>query len=130
MDDMMTLSLENERGARSQDLPRVGYPIRVLYSKKRARVPGATTTTRDLKGLDIYRLPHGTTVHDATDGSNGASKWTYSLTNGPDSEIHILPEDLGIASPSLWDGYRLPVSDIFDEMNCFHKERQDNGLDT
>ena len=78
MDDMMNLSLENGRGTLSRDRPRVGYLIKVRFLKKRA-LPGSIkgTKTQDLEGLDIFRLPHGTTISDAINGSNEASKWHH-----------------------------------------------------
>ena len=50
MDDMMNLSLENERGNLSRDRPRVGYLIKVRFSKKRP-LPGSIkgTNTPDLE---------------------------------------------------------------------------------
>ena len=133
MDDMMNLSLENERGTLSRDRPRVGYLIKVRFSKKRP-LPGSIkgTNTQDLEGLDIFRLPHGTTVNDAMNGNNGASKWAYFPSTGLDDEIHIRPQDLGITGfwSVFWGGYRVKVSEIFDEMNSFHKARQSQGLAT
>jgi hypothetical protein len=75
-----------------------------------------------LLGLNIYRLPHGTTVLNAINGNNGASKWSYSPTEGQDSEIHIRPQatrpwNYGTLS-WYWDGYRLKVSNIFNEMDA------------
>jgi hypothetical protein len=129
INDMMTKSLEIERGAPSQDLPRVGYLIKVRFAKKQT-LPGATKgkETQSMTGLDIYQLPHGTTVDDAIHGNNGARKWDYYPNKGSDSEILISPEDLGIPMPSIWNGYRIQVSDLFNEMNDYHKMRQQDGL--
>ena len=60
-----------------------------------------TTTTRDVRGLDIYRLPHGTTIADARDpkknySKNGASYFHYK-PGGPEYLITITLGDLGIA---------------------------------
>jgi hypothetical protein len=64
-----------------------------------------------LLGLNIYRLPHGTTVLNAINGNNGASKWSYSPTEGQDSEIHIRPQDLGITGLVLVLGW-LPAQSV------------------
>ena len=117
----------------SQDRPRVGYLVKVRFSKKRP-LPGAIegTKTQDLEGLDIFRLPHGTTVNDAINGNNGASKWAYFPTNGLDSEIHIRPQELGITGfwSMFWGGYRVRASEIFVEMYAYHTMRQNQGLAT
>ena len=134
MNDMMTSALDKERGTPSLGCPRVGYLIKVKFSKKR-RLSQAVkgSKTQDLEGLDIYRLPWGTTIDNAIHGVNGASKWTYFPNSGSDSEIHIRPSDLGITgfwSRLLWSGYRIKLSDLFDEMNRYHMERQQEGLAT
>ena len=130
----MTCALEKERGTPSLDCPRVGYLIKVKFSKKRPLSHALTgSKTQDLEGLDVYRLPRGATIENAIQGVRGASKWTYFPTSGSDSEIHIRPCDLGITSfwsRLLWGGYRIKLSDLFNEMNRFHLKRQQEGLAT
>ena len=127
---MMNRALETERGSPSQHCPRVGYSIKVKFSKKRP-LPGACEgdKTQDLQGLGVYRLEHGTAVDDATNNVNGATKWTYS-PHGSDSEIRVRPEDRGITGfwSLLWGGCRIKVSEIFDEMNAYHQKTPGNGV--
>ena len=80
--------------------------------------------TQDLAGMDMYRLPHGTTVEDAINGVNGARKFTYVDGGGTDGEIVITPTDLGLTEPCDWNGFAMQASTIFREMNDYHKERQ------
>ena len=132
IDDMMTSALERERGPTTSTHPRVGYLIKVRFSKKRT-LPNAVkgTKTQDMSGLDVYKLPHSTTVDDAIHGRRGATKWTY-IPGGIDSEIVIGPQDLGILGPGsvACPPFILQLSDIFEEMNEYHQKRQLNGLST
>ena len=132
IDDMMALALERERGPATSTHPRVGYLIKVRFSKKRP-LPNAVkgTKTRDMLGLDVYKLPHSTTVDDAIHGRRGATKWTY-IPGGVDNEIVIGPQDLGILGPAsvACSPFILKLSDIFEEMNEHHQKRQLNGLST
>lgn len=132
INDMMNFAREKERGSQSSELPRVGYLIKVRFSKKRP-LPKAVkgSKTQDLEGLDVYRLPKGTRIEDADKGVNGASKWTYFPTGG-DREIKILPHDLGITGfwAFLWGGYSIKLSRLFKDLNDYHVQRQDNGLTT
>ena len=109
MDAMMNLAHEKERGAPSPDCPRVGYLIKARFSKKR-RLSGAMkgNTTQDMVGLGIFRLPHGSTVNDAINGNKGASHQTYLPNNGPDSEIHIRSQDLGITG--MWVSFGMVIA--------------------
>jgi hypothetical protein len=131
---MMNRSLEVDGGPLSTIRPSVGYLIRAKFSKKRP-LEGAIkgSKTQDLTGLDIYRLPHGTTIMDAKNATNGAEKWTYSpdsQTDSQDRNIIITPAELGITG--IWalvcGGYRIPVSQIYEQMNSYQKERQHDML--
>jgi hypothetical protein len=130
IDDMMNRGLEKDSGAPSTTRPAVGYLIKAKFSKKRT-LAGAIkgSKTQDMVGLDIYRLPHGTTITDAKNTTNGAEKWTYS-PGGQDRHIVITPAELGIIGiwAMLCGEYRIPVSDIYEEMNSYQKERQNNML--
>jgi hypothetical protein len=126
IDDTMNLSLEVDGGAQSTIRPAVGYLIKAKLSKKR-KLAGAIkgSETQDLIGLDIYRLPHGTTIMDAKNATNGAEKWTY-WPGSQDRNIIITPSDLGITG--FWalvcGEYRIPVSEIYEELNSYQKDRQ------
>jgi hypothetical protein len=81
----------------------------VRFGKKRKR-----TGIRTTKGLDIYRLPHGTTVQNALDGTNGAEHWYYEPGSGPNSRevpITIRPQDLGML-PSLGSRLMCAIGDL------------------
>lgn len=130
IDDMMIRGLEFDGGNRSQSHPRVGYLIKVQFSKKRT-LNGAIkgTKTQDLVGIDIYRLPYNTTTQDAVNKTNGASKWSYQ-PGDEDSEIVITPEDLGITGfwATICGSYKVSVASIYEEMNKHQSERQRNLL--
>ena len=88
--------------------------------------------TQDMKGLDIYRLPHGTKISDARDANNpDAQHWRY-VPGGPEVHITIAPQDLGITG--LWaricGEYKIKASDVFDELQEFHQQRQREGFTT
>ena len=129
IDDMMNRGLEQRNGTLSTDLPRLGYLIKVRFSKKRSQ----GSNTRDImEGLDIYRLTHGTTVADARDPNNSsADHWCY-LVEGPDVFITIKPQDLGITG--VWavvcGDYKIKASALFDKMQNYHTKRQSDGLAT
>lgn len=76
-------------------------------------------------GLDIYRLPHGTTISDAENLTNGAAKWTYK-PGGQDCDIAITPLDLGITGiwAMLCGEYRIPASEVYAKMSKYQKDRQ------
>ena len=85
-----------------------------------------------MEGLDIYRLPHGTTVSDARDPNNSdAQHWRY-IPGGPEVYITITPQDLGITGLWAWicGEYKIAASSIFESMQKFHKQRQSEGLAT
>ena len=69
--------------------PRVGYLIKVRF-KKKGTLQNALkgSRTQGMGGLDLYRLPFGTTVDYAINGTGGASKVTY-VPGGPDQHIDI-----------------------------------------
>ena len=128
IDDIMNDAVEIERGSKSLTCPRVGYLIKVRFKKKRTlqnAIKGSKT--QDMGGLDLYRLPFGTTVDDAIHGTNGASKVTY-VPGGPDHHIDITAQDLGFTYPPSWDGFQIQMSRIFNEMDSYNKKRQQNLL--
>ena len=128
---MMNKAVEIERGQLSTACPRVGYLIKVRFKKKRTLADATRgSKTQDMGGLDVYRLPHGTTVGDAINGTNGASKFTYTPGGGQDYSIDITPADLGFTTPVEWNGFQIQLSRIFDEMDGYHKKRQQNLLAT
>jgi len=130
IDDMMNCAVETERGPASLTHPRVGYLIKVRFDKKRT-LPSALkgNKTQDILGLDVYRLPRGTTVDDAISGKKGASKFTYTPRGADQNQtIDITPQDLGFTQPVAWSGYQILVSRLFNEMNEYHKDRQRRGL--
>ena len=131
MDEMMNDAAEVERGPASATCPRVGYLIKVRFKKKRTLANALKgSKTQDVGGLDIYRLPHGTTIEDAISARDGASKFTY-IPGGPDYTISISPQDLGLTStPVAWNGFEIQASRIFDDMDAYHKKRQQKLLAT
>lgn len=133
IDDMMNRALEEDCGATSTTRPTLGYLIKVRFSRKRT-LPGAIkgSNTQDIEGLDIYRLPHGTTIDDARDPNNpNASHWGY-VPGGPEHFITITPRDLGISGfwGLLCGEYSIKASDLFEEMQQAHQIRQAVGLAT
>jgi hypothetical protein len=126
IDDMMNRSREVDGGPLSTIRPTVGYLIKAKFSKKRT-LAGAIkgSKTQDLTGLYIYRLPHGTTITDAKNATNGAEKWTY-LPEGPDCAIVITPAELGITGiwAMLCGEYIVPASEVYAKMNKCQKDRQ------
>ena len=134
IDDIMTKGLEQECGSLSATRPRVGYLIKVRFSKKRT-LAGAIkgNKTQDMIGLDIYRLSHGTTLANARDPTNHDAEHTqFSADGGQEVLIVIKPEDLGITGfrAMLCGTYTLKASDIFARMEAYHKSRQARGLAT
>jgi hypothetical protein len=133
LDDMMTKGLEQEKGPLSTTRPRVGYLIKVRFSKKRTLV-GAIKgdKTQDMVGLDIYRLSHGTTLDDARDSSNNDAEFMPYTPGGQEILIVIKPGDLGITgfAAMLCGSYTLKVSEVFAKMEAYHKNRQSRGLAT
>ena len=131
IDDMMNRGLEQQKGTPSTDRPRLGYLIKVRFSKKRT-LPNAIkgSKTQDMEGLDIYRLAHGTTIADARDPNNpSADHWRY-VAGGPDVYITIKPQDLGITGvwAAVCGEYKIKASVLFNGMNEYHTERQSDGL--
>lgn len=130
IDEMMNDAVEIERGPKSVTCPRVGFLIKVRFKKKRTLQNALKgSKTQDMGGLDLYRLPHGTTVDDAINGTGGASKVTY-VPGGPDNHIDITAQDLGFPGtpPVAWNGFQIQMSRIFVEMDTYHKKRQQNLL--
>jgi len=130
IDEMMNDAVEIERGPKSMTCPRVGYLIKVRFKKKRTlRNSLKESKTQDMGGLDLYRLPYGTTVDDAINGACGASKVTY-VPGGPDQHIDITAQDLGFtrSPPVVWNEFQIQMSRIFDEMDSYNKKRQQNLL--
>jgi hypothetical protein len=131
INDMMNRARDKQRGSISTTRPTLGYLIKVKFSKKR-RLEINGSETQDMVGLDIYRLPHGTTIADARDPNNpNASLWHY-VPEGPECLITITPGDLGITGfwALMCGEYRIKASVVFDEMQTFHRERQAEGLAT
>lgn len=130
IDDMMNRGLETDGGAPSTIRPAVGYLVKVKFLRKRA-LSGAIKgcKTQDIEGLDIYRLPYGTTIMDAESTTNGAEKWTY-FPRGEGLNIVISPAELGITGiwAMLCGEYKIPLSEIYEEMNLYQKDRQRRGL--
>ena len=133
LNDMMNLGLENEKGILSANRPRLGYLTKVRFSKKRT-LQGATKgkKTQDMEGLDIYRLPHGTTLADARNSNNSNAEFLQYTPNGEEVVIVIKPADLGISGPLavLCGEYKLRASEIFHQMEKYQKSRQARGLAT
>jgi hypothetical protein len=133
INDMMNLARDKERGSISTTRPTLGYLIKVKFSKKRTLEGSINgSETQDMVGLDIYRLPHGTTIADARDPNNpNASHWHY-VPEGPECLITITPGDLGITGfwALMCGEYRIKASVVFDEMQKFHRECQARGLAT
>ena len=133
LDDMMNKGLEQEGGSLSTTRPRVGYLIKVRFSKKRVLV-GAIKgdKTQDMVGLDIYRLSHGTTLADARDPNKNDAEFMQYTPGGQEILIVINPQDLGVAgfSAVLCGSFTLKASAIFGQMEAYHKNRQSRGLAT
>lgn len=133
MDDMMNRGLEKQKGLPSTTCPALGYLIKVKFSKKRPLAGSINgSKTQDMEGLDIYRLPHGTTIADACNSANpNAKHWQY-FPGGPEVWITISPQDLGITG--FWavvcGKYKIRASTIFQGMQEYHQQRQLEGLAT
>jgi hypothetical protein len=133
INDMMNRGLESDHGAPSATRPTLGYLVKVRFSKKRT-LAGAIkgSKTQDIEGLDIYRLPHGTTIADAQNVNNtDAELWHYT-PGGPEIIIVIAPQDLGITGTMAWlcGEYRIKASELFQDMKKYHTKRQSEGLAT
>ena len=77
-------------------------------------------------------MPHGTTIADAHDVNNlDAEVWEYT-PGGPERFIVIGPQDLGITGIAavLCGEYRMKASELFQDMQEYHIERQSDGLAT
>ena len=68
-----------------------------------------------MAGLDIYRLPHGTTIADARDPNKSNAQHWYYKPDGPEIYITITPQDLGITGLWAWicGEYKIKASAIF-----------------
>ena len=78
IDEMINDAVEIERGPKSMTCLRVGYLIKVCFKKKPTLQNALKgNNTHDMGGLDLYRLPHSTTMDDAINRNGGASKVTY-----------------------------------------------------
>jgi len=121
INELMNLGLEEDHGNRSATHPALGYLIRVRFSKK-PPLPGKAT---DMEGLDVYQLPHSTTVADAVDPKHlNAKHWRY-VPGGREVFITIAPRHLGITGVMafLCGEYRIRSSDVFGELQRY----QQNG---
>ena len=83
-----------------------------------------------MKGLDIYRLSHGTTLTDARDPSNSSAEIMHYTPGGPEILIVIKANDLGITgfSALLCGDYTIKASEVYSEIDECHKARQARGL--
>jgi hypothetical protein len=90
IDDIMNQGLENEGEPLSMDLPRLGYLIMMRFSRN------GKLLTQDLEGVDIYRLPHGTTIQQALDPNDPSARHWHYKPGDPEVLISIRREDLGI----------------------------------
>lgn len=131
IDDLMCYGLDREGGRVSQQYPRLGYLIKVKMSRKRTLAGGIKTY--DLKGVHIYRQPHGTTMADAEASRNGAESWYYCPTDPQFSRevvITITAGDIGITGLEAWyfekivGNSELKISYIFLAMNLNQIARQ------
>jgi hypothetical protein len=132
IDDMMNHALEEECGDLSATRPTLGYLIKVKFSKPRKlQNPIKGSATQDVIGLDIYRLPHGTTIEDARNGTKNASHHSY-VPGGPEYLITITPGDLGISGFWAWwcGDYTISASLLYVQMRNFHEKRQRAGIAT
>ena len=127
IDAMMNRALTKHHGEPS-NLPRVGYLIKVRFSRKRKLQNGEKT--QDVEGLDIYRLTQGTTMGDALDPNiSNATHYRYN-PSGPEYYITITPDDLGITGFwAFWcGGYKIKASVLFQKLREMQDERQMDGL--
>uniref|UniRef100_A0A7S3L9A7 Uncharacterized protein n=1 Tax=Amphora coffeiformis TaxID=265554 RepID=A0A7S3L9A7_9STRA len=128
---MMNLGLEKDCGAPSTIRPRLGYLIKVRFSKKR-KLPGAVKgyETQDVEGLDVYRLTHGSTIKNAHDTNNPNAEYQSYVPGGPEIFITIAPQDLGITGvwALLCGEYKIKASYLFQNMKDKHSNRQSSGL--
>jgi hypothetical protein len=125
--------LEKYHGALSTTCPTLGYLVKVRFSRKRTLVEAIKgSKIQDIVGLDIYRLPHGTTIADAHNVNNpDAEMWHYT-PGGPEIFIVVAPQDLGITGIMAWlcGEYRIKASKLFQNMQKYHTKRQSDGLAT
>ena len=133
IDDMMNRAIEEDSGVLSTTLPTLGYLMKVKFSKKRTLQGGKKgSKTQDMEGLDIYRLPHGTTIADARDPDNPNASLYHYVPTGPEYLIRITPGDLGITGfwAMVCGDYTIKASHLFEKMNKYHQELQGEPLAT
>jgi hypothetical protein len=129
IDDMMNQGLENEGGPLSMDLPRLGYLIMMRFSRN------GKLLTQDLQGVDIYRLPHGTTIKQALDPNDPSAQHWYYKPGDPEVLISIRRKDLGIPQSTRSrfmntlfgnssDAYTIKASHIYEHILTGHERRQ------
>jgi hypothetical protein len=123
IEDMLSKGLECEGGPLSKDRPRLGYLIKVRFSDK---LKMAGLGAPDLVGLDVYRLPHGTTVKQALDPNDSSAEYMCYECGGPDVLVSIRAKDLGTMEGSGAD-YTMCASDIFAKMREYHMQCQMRG---
>jgi hypothetical protein len=127
IEDMLSKGLEREGGQLSMDLPRLGYLIKIRFQDKRTT---AGQVVKDVIGLDIYRLPHGTTVKQALDPNDpSAEYWRYEPGDA-EVLISIGYVDLGIpptlsshhdtCKSSYGEKYTMKASEIYENLSEFH----------
>jgi hypothetical protein len=132
IEDMLSKGLEYEGGPLSVDRPRLGYLIKVRFYDKRTI---AGKDTKDVIGLDIFRLPHGTTLDQALDEDDPSAEYSYYEPGAAELLISIGREDLGIPPADLLvegssDEYAIKASNIYARVREYHEQCQMNGLAT
>lgn len=78
------------------EAPRLGFLLKVRKKSKPNR-----RGRKIISGIDLYRVPRGSTVADAEANRNGASHIVYSR-EGPDVSVDITARDLGIEGFWAW----------------------------
>jgi hypothetical protein len=132
IDDMMNRALEEDHGVLSKTRPTLGYLIKVKFSSgDHCKGQGKVRKHKICKALNIYRLPHGTTIADARDPNNPNASHYHYKPGDPEFFFTIIPGDLGITT-GFWalvcGEYRIPASLVSEQRQKFHQERQAGGL--
>jgi hypothetical protein len=93
IDDMMNHGLEHDDGPPSTSLPRLGYLIKARFAKKGKRKADGKY---NVIGVDVYRLPHGTTIAQARDPNDSAAQYWRWSPGDDEIRITVAPEDVGM----------------------------------
>jgi hypothetical protein len=110
IDDMMNCGLEHEDGPPSTSFPRLGYLIKAVFGPME-------DDRQDVIGVEVYRLPHGTTIAQALDRTDAAAQYWMWTPGDAEMQITVTPEDVGTPRSVGMDDFVIPVSTIFDLMN-------------